>query len=699
MRIFPALLCALFLSACQSSHTSMDHQESHAHTNRLSQETSPYLLQHQHNPVDWFPWGEEAFAKAKSENKLMLISIGYSSCHWCHVMEHESFENDSVAAVMNANFVCIKVDREERPDVDQVYMNAVQLMTGRGGWPLNCFALPDGRPVFGGTYFPQEQWLDVLHKLETTWQTQPQEVYTYAEKLTEGVKQSDLITANKTEAAFKTSTLDETVERWKQRMDFREGGADGAPKFPLPNNYIFLHRYGHLKGDQAVLDQVYLTLDKMAYGGIYDQVRGGFSRYSTDALWKAPHFEKMLYDNAQLLSLYSEAHQATKKELYKEVVYDTYDWLMAEMCSEEGAFYSALDADSEGEEGKFYVWSEAELKQILGADFDFAKKLYNVNAKGRWEHDNYILLRDMSKADFLKKENMSLADFETQKTRVDEALLKVRATRIRPGLDDKSLTSWNALTITGLIDASLTFKEDKFLYTALKTADFLWTKQHRKDGGLNHSYKEGRSTINGYLEDYSFTAQAFISLYQATLDEKWLARADALAAYAILHFRDEKSGMFYFTSDEDPPLITRKMEVDDNVIPASNSSMAHVLHTLGTLYERQDWIDMSLAMLHNMQARIPDYGGGYSNWAMLMLHEVYPYYELAVMGNNPAQEVREFTQTFIPNKLFMGAKNADSELPLLEYKFVEGETMIYVCVMKSCKMPVSTVAEALEQID
>jgi len=690
-------LIPLMLS-CQSPQSSMDVKETHAHTNRLSKETSPYLLQHQHNPVDWYPWGEEAFKKAKDENKLLLISIGYSSCHWCHVMEHESFEDDSVAKIMNDHFVAIKVDREERPDVDQVYMNAVQLMTGRGGWPLNCFALPDGRPVFGGTYFPKEQWLDVLGKLNETWKTQPQEVLNYAEKLTEGVKQSDLVQVNETEAEFQVKTLTETVEKWKSRMDYKEGGPDKSPKFPLPNNYLFLHRYGHLAGDQKVLDQVYLTLDKMAYGGIYDQIRGGFSRYSTDELWKAPHFEKMLYDNGQLLSLYSEAYQSTKKELYKEVVYDTYDWLMAEMVSKEGAFYSALDADSEGEEGKFYVWSEEELKQILGADFEFAKKLYNVNAKGRWEHGNYILLRDASAADFIAKEGMTSAEFHEQKDRVNVALLKRRDTRIRPGLDDKTLTSWNALTITGLADASVTFKEKKFLDASIKNAEFIWKSQHRADGGLNHSFKDGRSTINGYLEDYSFTAQAFISLYQATLDEVWLERAEALTSYALKHFHDSASGMFFFTSDEDPPLITRKMEIDDNVIPASNSSMAHVLHTLGTYYDRKEWIDLSLKMLHNVQERIPEYGGGFSNWAMLMLHEVYPYYELAVMGKDPEILVQEFSEEFIPNKLFMGANNDKSKIPLLEYKFVQGENMIYVCVQKSCKMPVSTVKEALKQI-
>ncbi|NND95046.1 MAG: thioredoxin domain-containing protein [Flavobacteriales bacterium] len=666
--------------------------------NGLAGQTSPYLLQHQYNPVDWQPWSEEVFEQAKAENKLVLISVGYSACHWCHVMEHESFEDDSVAKVMNEHFISVKVDREERPDVDQVYMNAVQLMTGRGGWPLNCFALPDGRPVYGGTYFPKEQWLDVLERLRQTWETEPQQVIEYAEKLTEGVRQSDLVELNEEEAQFSQDQLNETVENWKARMDFTEGGPNRAPKFPLPNNYQFLLRYAYLAGDEKVKEQVFLTLDKMAFGGIYDQVRGGFARYSVDGQWKVPHFEKMLYDNAQLLTLYSEGYQASRKELYRQTVYETVDWIKAEMTSKEGAFYSALDADSEGEEGKFYVWTEEELKEILGSDFDFAKEYYNVNAKGRWEDGNYILLRDMEDKDFSSKNGLTENELEETKQRVKKKLLDVRADRIRPGLDDKVLTSWNGLMISGLVHAALAFDEDRFLDMAVKNADFIWSKQRRGDGGLNHSYKEGRSTINGYLEDYAFTAQAYIDLYQATVDESWLDKANDLIAYVNAHFYDDSTGMYYFTSDEDPALITRKMEVDDNVIPASNSGIAHVLHTLGTFYDNAEYVDRSLTMLNNMKARIPEYGGGYSNWAMLMLKEVYPYYELAVMGKNPERQIREFSKEFIPNKLFMGDRDDNSNLPLLEFKYVEGETMIYVCVNKSCKLPVSQVDEAIAQV-
>jgi uncharacterized protein YyaL (SSP411 family) len=704
MRPTLALLLVLLVCVIACRHNSpmgekSREQHSEKTKNGLADQTSPYLLQHQYNPVDWQPWSQEIFDQAKSENKLILVSIGYSSCHWCHVMEHESFEDDSVAQVMNAHFISVKVDREERPDVDQIYMNAVQLMTGTGGWPLNCFALPDGRPIYGGTYFPKEQWLEVLMRLQETWETDPQQVMEYAEKLTEGIKQSDLVELNEEEPDFTQDLLEETVSTWKGRLDQVEGGPSRAPKFPLPNNYQFLLRYAHLKEDESLKDHVYLTLDKMAFGGIYDQVGGGFARYSVDGLWKVPHFEKMLYDNAQLLSLYAEGYQATKKSLYKETIYETVDWLEREMRSDEGAFYSALDADSEGEEGKFYVWTEEELQEVLGEDFDFVKKYYNINAKGRWEHGNYILLRQQTDEAFMQNEGLAEEEFRATKQWVQDKLMERRATRVRPGLDDKSLTSWNALTISGLCHAAAALNEDRFLDLALSTADFIWKKQRRDDGGLNHSYKEGVSTINGYLEDYAFTAQAFIDLYQVTLDESWLDKALELTTYVEKHFSDEVSGMFYFTSDEDPALISRKMEVDDNVIPASNSAMARVLHTLGTYFEHTGHLTRSRTMLNNMKAQIPSYGGGYSNWAMLMLHEVFPYYEIAVMGEHPERQLREFGQHFIPNKLYMGDRDEQSGLPLLEFKFVEGETMIYVCVNKSCKLPVSTVEEAVGQVE
>ncbi len=667
------------------------------HTNALIDETSPYLLQHAHNPVNWYPWGEEALEKAQEENKLLLISVGYSACHWCHVMERESFEDTAVAKIMNEHFVSIKVDREERPDIDQVYMTAVQLMTQQGGWPLNCFALPDGRPIYGGTYFRKEQWMKVLSTLAQGYENEPEKYEDYAQKLTAGIQQSELVQVNKKEGDFTMEMLDTMVLNWSKSFDHQEGGTNRAPKFPLPNNYEFLLQYANLKKDQKLTDFVKLTLDKMAMGGIYDHVGGGFARYSTDVKWKVPHFEKMLYDNAQLISLYSKAYQLTKSPLYKKVILESVEWTEREMMSMEGGFYAALDADSEGEEGKFYIWSKPELKEILGDDFEIAKDYFNVNTKGYWEHENYILLKDEDDSDFAEKHGLSIEAMDNEIKSIKERLLIERAKRVRPGLDDKILTSWNGLMIKGLSDAYLATNESaspadrrSFLDMAIKNANFILTKMRREDGGLWHSYKNGKSKINGYLEDYCFVIEGLIALYQATFEEKWLNEAKALTDYTINHFYDSKSGMFFFTSDLDEQLIVRKMEINDNVIPASNSTMAKNLFLLGKYFDNEDYLKKSKQMLKNVESNMSGYGPGYSNWASTMLYHVKPFYEIAITGTGAEKKLLELNQNYIPNRLFVGAKR-ESTLPLLKGKYQANETMIYVCVNKACQLPTSDV--------
>ena len=669
----------------------------HAHTNRLINEASPYLLQHAHNPVDWWPWGQEAFDTAKAYNKLVLVSIGYSSCHWCHVMERESFENDSIAKLMNEKFICIKVDREERPDVDQVYMAAVQLMTGSGGWPLNCFAMPDGKPVYGGTYFPPAQWTQLLNDLHGTWKMQPERVRAQAAQVSQGVASADLVHLNTAPPEFTAQLLDDYVSVWDSTFDHTEGGPDRAPKFPMPNNYRFLLRHAFLTNDDQLKAHVALTLDKMVLGGIFDQAGGGWSRYSTDVLWKVPHFEKMLYDNAQLISLYSQGYQAFKDPLYHDAVYRTLSWLQREMTSNEGAFYSALDADSEGEEGKFYVWKEDELKGILGDDLAFAKDYYNIGGAGLWEHGNNILLRNGSDEDFAKKNGLSVEELAAVAARINGKLLSARARRIRPGLDDKSLASWNAMMVTGLCDAYEVFGEAEWLAMAKKNMDLLLAKCRRSDGGMNHSYKDGKATINGFLEDYAFAAEALCALYSVTFDERYLNEARALTEYAIAHFHDKASGMFHFTSDLDPALIARKMETTDNVIPGSNSTMANVLFTLGHLFDNQQWLEMSATMLNNVKENFNTYPSGYSNWAQLMLAHVHPFHEIAITGPEAPLMRSRFAPHYIPNRFFMGSVKA-SALPLLENKLFDGTT-IFVCRNKTCQLPVTTVEEALKQLN
>jgi len=664
---------------------------SYKHTNKLIHEPSPYLLQHAHNPVDWFAWGDEAFAKAKQANKLVLVSIGYSACHWCHVMEHESFEDDSVAQIMNEHFVCIKVDREQRPDVDQVYLSAVQIMTGSGGWPLNCFTLPDGRPIYGGTYFPKQNWVKILHTLSDLYKNDVQKVLQYAEELTTAVKKSELIPPYKEKKEFSKDILNSCYENWTKRFDNIEGGPKKAPKFPLPNNYQFLLRHYCFTKDISLFRHLNLTLEKMAYGGIYDQIGGGFARYSTDGEWKVPHFEKMLYDNAQLVSLYSEAYQFAKNPLYKQIVYETVEFIQREMISPEGAFYSALDADSEGEEGKYYVWTKEQLQTILGGDFDLFSDYFNVNHLGEWE-GNYILLRKKSDEEISKKFDLSKEELQKKIIELKKSVLAVREKRIKPGLDNKILTSWNALMIKGYANAYSVFHEKEFLNSALKSTDYILQHLSRENGGLYHA-----KGINGFLEDYSFTIEAFISLYQVTFDEQWLNKAKSLAEYSLKHFYDSKSAMFYFTSDLDSALITRKMEIQDNVIPSSNSSMALSLFYLGKYFDEKNYLEISEKMLKQVQQDIIPYGSAYSNWAMLLLHFTQPFYEIAIVGNSVDEKRKSLSEHFIPNAIFTGTK-AQSKLSLLQDKFIEGKTLIYVCENKTCKLPTENISEAIQSL-
>jgi uncharacterized protein YyaL (SSP411 family) len=677
----------------------------HKYTNSLINETSPYLLQHAHNPVNWYAWNDESLEKAKTENKLILISVGYSACHWCHVMEHQSFEDENVAKLMNDHFICIKVDREERPDIDQVYMMAVQLMTGQGGWPLNCFALPDGRPVYGGTYFPKTNWMNILLNLADVYKNEPEKVLDYAKQLTEGVKLAELVKINSNKEKFELNTLHKSYTNWKTRFDNEDGGPDKAPKFPLPNNYQFLLRYYFHTKNKEVLEHVELTLQKMAFGGIYDQIGGGFSRYSVDHFWKAPHFEKMLYDNGQLVTLYSEAFQLTKNPLYKKVVYETLEFIERELTSPEGGFYAALDADSEGEEGKYYVWNKEELQAILKEDFTLFADYYNVNERGLWEHENYILLRNDSDEVVAKRNKITLTDLQKNISEFQKKLLTIREKRIRPGLDNKVLTSWNALMLKGYIDAYNVFEEQHFLDVALKNVNFLFKNSFKKNNTLSHlartspttslQVERGVYTEIGFLEDYSFMIESLLSLYEATFEESYLQKADELAKSTILYFQDKKSGMFFYTSEEDKALITRKMELSDNVIPASNSSMAKSLFTLGHHFENEEYIEMSRKMLNNMLSEIEGYGAGYSNWAILHCNFCQPFFEIAIVGKSVDEKKKSFNKHYLPNRIF-ACSATESSLPLIKNRLVENSTLIYVCENKTCKQPVNDVDDALK---
>lgn len=701
MRILYRLLlvCCLFVSC----NKKQDDKEYHKYTNDLINESSPYLLQHAHNPVNWKAWNKEVLDQAKAENKLIIISVGYSSCHWCHVMEKESFENDSVAKLMNDNFISIKVDREERPDIDQIYMNAVQLMTGEGGWPLNCIALPDGRPIFGGTYFTKEQWIKALTEISDLYKKDPNKASEYADKLVNGIKKSQLVAVNNNEANFNKAEISAAVKLWKQHFDFKDGGLLGQTKFPMPASLQFLLRYSVQNKDKSIQNFVFNTLTKMADGGIYDAIGGGFSRYSVDEKWHIPHFEKMLYDNAQLVSLYSDAYLVSKNESYKKTVYETLNFVEKELMASNGAFYSSIDADSKNkekklEEGAYYVWDKKELQLLLKSDYPLFQEYYTINETGLWENGKYVLYKTQADKDFANKNKLTLAELNSKIKNWKQILLAARNLRTRPHVDNKTLTSWNALMLKGYVTAYRVFKNPHYKEMALKSANFIVANQLQKDGSLNHSYKEGKSSISGFSEDYASVIDAFISLYQITLDEKWLNKSKQLTDYAMKHFQDKNSGLFYFTSNASTGLITRKTEVVDNVIPSSNSILAHNLFFLGHYFSNDTYVKTAQRMLNNVKVNTLESPMEYYNWLDLMLNYTDNYFEVAISGRDAMVKTNQLQSYYLPNILIAGSTK-ESRLPLLENRFDENETYIYICVNKACKKPEVDVVTAVSKIN
>ncbi len=695
------------IGACGQQSANQQHQQNltqsavdttkHKYTNHLASESSPYLLMHAHNPVDWYPWGDEALTKAKLENKLLIISVGYAACHWCHVMEHESFENEEVAQLMNAHFVSVKVDREERPDVDQVYMNACQLISGNGGWPLNVVALPDGRPIYAGTYFPKDNWMSLLQQIHTFYVQTPEKALEQAQQVTEGIKGSEIVNLKSGTPSSTIGDLKQSAIGYHGNIDHDMGGFNRAPKFPLPAGWSYLLTHYYHTGDKKSLDAVTVTLDRMAWGGINDQVGGGFARYSVDSEWKVPHFEKMLYDNAQLVSLYAHAYRLTKNELYKTTITQITEFLERELMSPEGAFYSSLDADSEGEEGRFYVWTKKEFDKVVGADAALLAAYYRVTEAGNWEHGNNVLIRYKSDADFARAQKITLAELQKKVAKARPALLAARAARVRPPLDDKILTAWNALMITGYADAYRALGNKEMLAQALRTGNFMKSKMMSADGRLNRNYKNGKSTINAYLDDYALTIEAFINLYQITFDEQWLTHAHTLADYTDAHFYDATSGMYFYTSNLDPALIARKMEITDNVIPGSNSVMAQCFYKLGTYLYKPAMIDRAAQMLHNVKDKAVAGGPYYAGWQQLIAYFASTPFEVAIVGPQSQAVRAKIEQQFMPDVFVLGGV-AEGSLELLEGKLQPGRTMIYVCRNKTCKLPVTDPDEALKQI-
>lgn len=668
--------------------------------NELHKETSPYLLQHKNNPIFWKSWNDIALKEAQKQNKLIVISVGYSACHWCHVMEHESFEDIEVAELMNKNFVSIKVDREERPDVDAIYMKAVQLMTKQGGWPLNVVALPDGKPIWGGTYFRKEQWLSALEQLAQMWQEEPQKMLDYANNLEQALDSLTHIIEQPI-SENNQQILDEFLEKWSKSFDLEMGGYARAPKFMMPTNYSFLMRYAYQNQHQPLLEYVNLTLTKMAYGGIFDVIDGGFSRYSVDMKWHVPHFEKMLYDNGQLTSLYSDAFKLTKKPLYKEVVEKTLNFVEREWLTAEGGFYSAFDADSlnqkgHTEEGAFYVWKKSELEAILKEDFELFSAIFSINDFGYWEDDNYVLIQEKPLEIIANKFNLSTQELQSKKESFEKKLFEIRQKRPKPGLDDKIITSWNAIMNRGYTDAYKAFGEVKYLEIAQNNIEFIKRNLWSENGNLYRTYKNKKAKINGFLEDYAFVIDALIGLYEVTANESYLYDAKQLLDYSLDNFYNSEKGLFRFKSILDSALVSENYEVEDNVIDSSNSVMARNLYVLSIYFGLTHYEDIAQRMKRIVISNI-DYPSAFSNWLNVFMNWDTRQRELAICGENALESLNIINSNYLP-QITVAATESPSNLPFLRNRYTKGVVSYYVCKNKVCDLPIYNIDEAINQL-
>jgi uncharacterized protein len=661
--------------------------------NRLATETSPYLLQHARNPVDWYPWGEEALERARREDKPILLSIGYSACHWCHVMERESFENEDIASLMNESFVSIKVDREERPDIDEIYMSAVQIMTGSGGWPLTVFLTPELEPFYGGTYFPPEdRWgrpgfETVLREIGRVFREDRSRVRETSKALTERIQ--GLAVAPASRELMTRSLIHEAARELALRFDSREGGFSPAPKFPPSGAVSLLLRYHAASRDPDALAMVELTLDKMAAGGIYDHLGGGFHRYSTDAVWLAPHFEKMLYDNALLARVYLEAYQVTRKDDYARVARETLEWVLREMQGKEGGYFSTQDADSEGVEGKFYVWSEEEVKRLVGDGADEFCRVYDVSRGGNWEGENILH----------RPEGFSSGDADLEK-RLREAraiLLRERDRRVHPGLDDKVLTSWNGLAIVAMARATRVLGDEKFLASARKAARFI-EERMEESGRLLATYRAGRAHLKAYLDDYAFLLGGYVELFESDFDPHWLTRANALASQLEALFRDEEGSGFFFTGSDHERLISRTKSGYDGAIPSGNAMAATYLLKLAEYTGSREQASLAAETLRAFHAQIERSPSAFAQMLAAVDHYLGPKRELVVVGNRDAsatqEALRRLRSRFAPDLALVlldpSAPHRSEATPLLEGKLPgpdPGKPRFYLCEEFACKAP------------
>jgi uncharacterized protein YyaL (SSP411 family) len=708
------------------------------HSNQLIHETSPYLLQHAHNPVNWYPWGEEALARAQKEDKPILISIGYSACHWCHVMERESFEDEATARIMNEYFINIKIDREERPDLDHIYMDAVQAMSGSGGWPLNVFLTPAAKPFYGGTYFPPQRafnrpsWQETLLGVKQAFEERRHEIDAQAENLTDHLLKSNSfgLQGTGTGELFKTSKTDEIAEQLLKSADKEWGGFGKAPKFPQTFSIQYLLRYSYLqqqfsnpKAISAAFDtseeivkpedvgippagaggaaflQALLSLDKMIEGGIYDQVGGGFARYSTDTEWLVPHFEKMLYDNALLVIVLSEAFQLTGRKRYQEVIHETMDFLQRELLHPEKGFYAALDADSEGVEGKFYVWSLAEVKELLGKEAGVFCQFYDITEKGNWEGSN--IPRVKKRAEKVAAENgMTVDELTILLGKGRKKLLEERSKRVRPLLDDKILLGWNALMNTACSKAfGATGKED---YRRLAIANMNFLVANFKTGKTNewhHTWKNAVARYPAFLDDHAFLIQAMLQLQEITGDTTWLTHASSLTDYVIENFSEEETGFFFYTPANQADVIVRKKEVYDGAVPSGNAVMAYNLYHLSILLDKKAWQKRSMEMISALGNAIVKYPGSFGNWACLFQEMTGGTNEIVLVGTDLSVIHPEVLREYVPHRVLVASQKSDPAFPLLVNKPVTGIPAIYLCRNYTCSAPVFSAKDLITLIN
>ena len=664
--------------------------------NQLNKETSLYLKQHAQNPINWQRWTNSIFEVSEELDKLIVVSIGYSSCHWCHVMEEETFTNDSIASIMNENFINIKVDREENPDVDQAYMTASQLMTGMGGWPLNVITLPDGSPIYAGTYHTTSQWDDILKRIIRLKKDNYDGLKEIAKNVKNGVTDVNTIYKREVETDFNSEFLENNIENWKDKWDRNFGGDLAQQKFVSPSKYIFLLNYARIYEDKEVFDHVKNTLDVISTSGLIDFIEGGFYRYTVDNEWKIPHFEKMLYDQAQMISIYSLAYKLYNDEYYRNIVVETIDFLNSKMSSKEGLYYAAMDADTDGEEGKYYSFSREELDLISkNTDFKTFTSYYNIDINNPWEDDRYLLLPNKNnfEADWLKSNNLSKSDLLSQKKIWESNIIEIKDNRTKPRIDDKIIVSWNSLAITGLIDAYEAFNNEDYLNKAKSMYDELKKNSFRRNK-LIHTYKENQFQ-EGVLEDYAYLAKASMRLFQATGDESYFNFSKEITDDAVDIFKDDETDLLRYSNNKE--LFTKLIVVDDGVIPSPNSIIAEQLFNIGHVIFDDEYLNMSDNMVSSVQSVIDNNINSYSVWANNILNRVESFYEIAVIGPESKIITDEITNYFTPNTIVVQSKT-ESDLPLFIDRFFEDETYIYVCQNKTCQRPETNINLALEQV-